>query len=591
MKRTANLFDWMQEAFLAGNRLHVSNFLLLTRNMESMIRNHSYLLLIAAALLVASCSKSMSQYDEEINQSEKLMESNADSALTILDAIEPSEITPDSLMAKYHYLKAYGHMKRNRSMIGDSLITFAHNYYRGKDIVKDMRSCLALAWYKFWVGDTPGSIAMLDSLAGLHDVPDSLMAQTLRIRVLLGASEYQGQQIISLAKRLYQMETDSLRQIEAKYMLMGGYLYAGNVDSALNISTELIDYARRHKRGDWEFQYTAERAQLLSEAGREDESDSLIGEIFRKAGPENGGADLLHFQYALNALNRGDVRSAVGHIAIADSLAYKMRGDDDSYFRSYSNMLHAMVDFKQTGRIKLIQITGLNNRQNERFNRMKASQWESERGALHQQNRALALKAESRQKTVIILVVSLFALIILGCSAWIIRARRQRERDNEERIEALQKMVDEYKSATSQEADKDKADSTALRGIMLKQLGIIKMVAETPTEQNREMLRKISAIDGETNGELVDWGKVFEMIDNLYSGFYTRLYREYGELLTPKEEQIIVLMVAEFSTKEISVITGQTTSTIYVRKSSIRKKLGVPEKEDIVEFLKNRAKD
>ncbi len=54
---------------------------------------------------------------------------------------------------------------------------------------------------------------------------------------------------------------------------------------------------------------------------------------------------------------------------------------------------------------------------------------------------------------------------------------------------------------------------------MLKQLGIIKMVAETPTEQNREMLRKISAIDGETNGELVDWGKVFEMIDNLYSGF------------------------------------------------------------------------
>lgn len=50
-------------------------------------------------------------------------------------------------------------------------------------------------------------------------------------------------------------------------------------------------------------------------------------------------------------------------------------------------------------------------------------------------------------------------------------------------------------------------------------------------------------------------------------------------------------MVAGFSTKEISVITGQTTATIYVRKSSIRKKLGVPEKEDIVAFLKNRGKD
>ena len=124
---------------------------------------------------------------------------------------------------------------------------------------------------------------------------------------------------------------------------------------------------------------------------------------------------------------------------------------------------------------------------------------------------------------------------------------------------------------------------------MLKQLGIIKMVAETPTEQNREMLRKISSIDGETNGELVDWEKVFEMIDSLYSGFYSKFHRQYGELLTPREEQIIVLMIAGFSTKEISVITGQTTSTVYVRKSSIRKKLGVPEKEDIIAFLRSQS--
>lgn len=551
------------------------------------MRKIIYVLLVI--VILTSCSESGIKHDKGISQAEQLMPGNPDSALTILEAIDPSDIKVDSLKAKFHYLRAFGHMKSNRSMIGDSLISFAHNYYRGKDIVKDLRSGLALAWYKFWVGDTPGSIAMLDSLAGLHDVPDSLMAQTLRIRVLLGASEYQGQQIIQLAKRLYQLETDSLRQIEAKYMLMGGYLYAGKVDSALNIETELIDYARRHKLGDWEFQCTIERTQLLSESGRENESDSLINKIFSMAGEDNGAADQLNFQRAINDLNRGDVARAAHHLAIADSLAYKMRGDDDAYFRSYSNMLHAVIDVKRTGRIKLMQIAGLNNRMNERFNRMKASQWESERDALAQQNRALELKAESRQKTVIILIIGIAAILILGCSAWIIRVRRQRERDNEERIEALQKMVDEYRATPMQ--DPGTTDLSALRGAMLKQLGIIKMVAETPTEQNREMLRKISSIDGETNGELVDWGKVFEMIDNLYSGFYSKLHRQYGDQLTPKEEQIIVLMVAGFSTKEISVITGQTTSTIYVRKSSIRKKLGVPEKEDIVEFLINRNKD
>ena len=536
------------------------------------------------ALAITSCTKSDSQYSRDLGTAEYLMQSDMDSALSILETIDPSELKIDSLREKYHFLMAYGHMSHNRSLIGDSLISFAHDYYRGKDVARDIRSGMTFAWYKFWVGDTPGAMAMLDSLTTLPNVPDSIMVQTLRTRVLLGAAEYQGRELVPLAKSLESLETDSLRKIEAKYMLLTGYEYAGELDSALYILDELIAFARNNNWGDKHFQFEIERAQLLTEQGRNTESDALIDKIFRKAGPDNGAAYLLHFQYAINALNSGDISRASQHLAFADSLAIKLRGDDDAYFRSYSNLLHAIIDFKQTGRIKLRHINGLNNRQNERFNRMKASQWESERGALREQNKALTLKAESEHKTVIILIIGIIALMALTGTCWIIVIRRQRERENEERIEALQKMIDEYKSSPVMPVT-ETADSSTLRSIMLKQLGIIKMVAETPTEQNREMLRKISSIDGETNGELVDWGKVFEIIDNLYSGFYTKLNTTYGSMLSQKEEQIIVLMVAGFSTKEISVITGQTTATIYVRKSSIRKKLGAPEKEDIVRFL------
>ena len=550
------------------------------------MRKLIHVLVAIVALGTASCSKSMSQYDKEIDQAEKMMLSNPDSALSMLDAIDASELKIDSLRAKYHFIKGYGHLKRNRSMIGDSLIIYAHDYYRGKDLVRDIRSGIVLAWYKFWVGDTPGAMTMLDSLAGLPDMPDSLMTKRLRIRVMLGVSDYLGQQLIPYAKKLHELETDSLRKIEANYMLLTAYEYAGETDSSLYLLDQLVDYARNHNWGDKHFMFELEQAQLLTEKGRSAESDALIGEIFRKAGPDNGAADYLHFQYAINALNSGDITRASRHLALADSLAIKLRGDDDTYFRSYSNLLHAIIDFTQTGRIKLMHINGLNNRQGERYNRMKASQWESERGALHQQNWALALKAESEHKTVIILIISLVTLLVLAGALWIIIIRRQRERENEERIEALQKMVDEYRSAPATR-ESEIADSSALRSAMLKQLGIIKMVAETPTEQNREMLRKISSIDGKIDGELVDWGNVFGMIDNLYSGFYGKLHGKYGDILSPKEEQIIVLMVAGFSTKEISVITGQTTSTVYVRKSSIRKKLGVPEKEDIVRFLQS----
>lgn len=102
--------------------------------------------------------------------------------------------------------------------------------------------------------------------------------------------------------------------------------------------------------------------------------------------------------------------------------------------------------------MKLEHVNSLNNRQRERFNRMKASQWESERGALQQQSRALALKAENEHKTVVILVVAFVAFLIAVGAVWVIRMRRHRERENEERIEALQKMVDEFNADSASRA-------------------------------------------------------------------------------------------------------------------------------------------
>lgn len=552
------------------------------------MKNIFELILISILLCVVGCSRSASDYNSIIDDAERVSQTDADSAIAILDAIDPSDLSVDSIRAKYHYLRAWGHMRQNRSMVADSLISVAHSYYSGKDAVRDMQSGTALAWYKFWIGDTPGAISLLDSLVERRDTPDSLLAETLRIRVLLGASEYQGNQLVPLARRLMNIETDSMRKLEAKYLLLSAYEYSNKVDSALMLTDELIGYAKSHKWGDKHFQFMLEQSQLLTELGREGESQQTIDYIFSHAGPDNGAADYLHLQTAINALNRGNLATASRELAVADSLAVKMRSADDVYYHSYSNLLHAMIDFKLSGRVKLSHVNGLNNRQQERFNRMKASQWESERGALQQQTRALSLKAESEHKTVVILVIILFAVVAIGVALWIIRHRRQRERENEERAEALQKMVDELKSARLAPVPVDVKTPAALRRAMLQQLGIIKMVAETPTEQNREMLRKISSIESDTNGELVNWHNVYELIDNLYSGFYSKLKSEFADSLSDKETQIIVLMIAGFSTKEISVITSQTASTIYVRKSSVRKKIGVPEKEDIVAFLREK---
>lgn len=179
-----------------------------------------------------------------------------------------------------------------------------------------------------------------------------------------------------------------------------------------------------------------------------------------------------------------------------------------------------------------------------------------------------------------IVIIVFVGLLISVISIWYALNRKRNAIEAEEQMETLQKMVDELRSS-----DLPSPGQESLRRSMLQQLSIIKMVAETPTEQNREMLRKIYSIDSNTKGAIVNWNNVFEIIDNIYTGFYSRLNRRYGDTLSDKEQQIIVLMAAGFSTKEISVITTQTSATIYVRKSSIRKKLGIQEKEDILGFL------
>ena len=52
-------------------------------------------------------------------------------------------------------------------------------------------------------------------------------------------------------------------------------------------------------------------------------------------------------------------------------------------------------------------------------------------------------------------------------------------------------------------------------------------------------------------------------------------------MLNERELQLCCLLRANFSTKEISIVTQQSVRTVYQRKTVIRQKLGVEEKGDI----------
>lgn len=89
--------------------------------------------------------------------------------------------------------------------------------------------------------------------------------------------------------------------------------------------------------------------------------------------------------------------------------------------------------------------------------------------------------------------------------------------------------------------------------------------------------------------DLLVWSDIYKTIDLVYDGFYSSINRKYADVLNEKELQLCCLLRSDFSTKEISVVTQQSIRTVYQRKTVIRQKLGMEEKEDISGFLSKDA--
>ena len=186
--------------------------------------------------------------------------------------------------------------------------------------------------------------------------------------------------------------------------------------------------------------------------------------------------------------------------------------------------------------------------------------------------------------------ISVVVLIAVALIVWIQIKRKNQERitrlaEAEERIETLNHLLEEAQKEPSPDAGQD---DTFFKRILLQQLGIIRMVANTPTAQNQALLRRLAETgnDKMPAEELIAWKDLYPIIDRLYDNFYTRLMERFGSVLTDKEVQTCCLLCAGFSTKEIAVITRQAVNTVYIRKSSSRQKMGMPEGADIVEWVK-----
>ena len=254
-------------------------------------------------------------------------------------------------------------------------------------------------------------------------------------------------------------------------------------------------------------------------------------------------------------------------------------------FLTEENMValyRALIDYTRHRTFDVLDVARYNDSVANALSAVQSTVWRKDESKEMLSQANLILTVERKQAQLNLLLALLFLVLMGGGVLLYVRNRRNRLIEAEERVETLTRLLEDATKSRSNEED-----GQFFRKILLQQLGMIRLVAKQPTSQNQELLRRISGI---TSRELpveslLVWDDLYLLINRIYDNFHSKMENRFGDVLTDKEKQLCCLLCADFSTKEISVVTQQSIPTIYQRKTNIRKKLGMGEKEDIVAFI------
>ena len=540
---------------------------------------------IIMLLVFVSCNLSK---EKSLILSDKMLKKNPVKALAILDSLENSGGLNKEGQLHLVWNRAVAHQTLGMSLAEDSLLPEAIEYYRGY-ADKQADSYLFEASYLSWTGKKTDAIKAINK--GLKVITDS----TKRIQLLAaeaGIFEHQREykKVIEVLKKALKYDLPKREQAMLNYKLGENLSLIGDRQSE-HFYSKGIQLAMENGNTAIACEFLRNYADYLANNGQYRRSNDMFYQIGRTM-PKVAELSSIQMAMAGNYINLHKLDSAriCNDKAIKSEAKLEAKGFADIARRVMIEQERCLLDYANRKTISYVDLArycdsitvDMEAKENTLARRQET------KNRLQLVNHELKLSQQRMGWMLSVAVLLLIGGIIGGYLYY--RNRVQRLAEAEDRIDTLTQMLAEAQTATTEAAGKkqQKTDDDAFfKKILLQQLGIIRMVANTPTHQNQALLKRISGIsEGKipTNSLLV-WSDLFPVIDRLYDNFHTRLTEQYGNALTEKEIQISCLLCASFSTKEIGVITQQSDATIYVRKTSIRKKIGAAEGQNIVDCV------
>ena len=538
-------------------------------------------------LALAACAEALPSQRIQIEKAEQMLQQNAEEAIALLRSVKDPEILPDSLRARFALAMGQAHYNAHWVMNEDSLLLYALDYY-GRPDVRDTLQLLRtykLAAHYFYDserykeatemmaegnriaalrGDTAARLDLLRSVANIGE----------------GNDDFEG--LIRLQKQLIAIEPDSTRRYSNYNSLAISYYCANQNDSALLALRKATECLYTSADSLKALYYVMRNyADILSDSGKNQEAINLQRHSLQEYKETKHPFESLSY-YALSRyfLNMGQVDSARYYIQMGDSVRSPYI-DQDLSLANFYLVQKTLMNYIDSRSFTIRDVAFFSNRLYNNFIRDQRviAQKGKVQLLLQQQNMNLQLEKQ-KERTFFVGVVALCILLLLTV-VWYLQRRKHLLVEKEEELEALRSLLHETEGDESGNNDK------FVKKMLLQQLGLIRIVATNHSSDHQELLVQMGRIANKDVAvdDLLVWSDLYKTIDMVHDGFYTRISQKYGNILNEKELQLCCLLKSDFSTKEISVVIQQSIRTVYQRKTVIRQKLDMAEKEDIVEFL------
>ncbi len=563
--------------------------------------------LIGAMALCLMVSCSVRRDRERIDTAEELLYSSRDTAELLIRQVERLERLDDEHLAKYWFVICDLHANSMQSLSEDSMICWASEYYRTQweeehgDARHMILSGLDEAMYFWWNGDKARTQEVLQRQKKYADEVAELTGEhlwqviILRVSAEIAMRDYDYEHVREYTETLISLDDGKaihLDEVERVYNALAiVYFSLGEYDKMEKCFEKAIAQA-----ADSAFIVNVVRrnyADLLGEIGQTDRAIRMQ-EVLTKQYRAAGNWLQVESLYSLSHLwlNKGNKQRAEQYMREAEELfaKYKESSEFDPATEAAFLAHRQVLEYAQKGAYHFFPLVQYHNHWSEKdYIRYRVAE-AKERSMSDLRERNLYLTISRQRQMIVIIVLFFVALGICLLFIYLYRRRQRLLMEKEEEIETLRGIINDLRMddvRCTKEAD--------VRKLMLQQLGVIKTIAGTPTEANQQLLARLMALNEETANALINWPSIYQTIDLVYDGFYTRLVQKYGAaaqsndpahpVLNEKELQLCCLLKADFSTKEINMLTRQSLQTIYQRKTQVRQKLGLNEAEDITKIL------